>query len=77
MAQLIINIENQQPGSDTFEIKKQLIEPLTNYFASRIKKESKNTNTIIGGTFNSVIRNLSTEEIQGELVQSAHTTGID
>lgn len=70
-------LENRQPGSDTFEIKKQLIEPLTNYFASRIKKESKNTNTIIGGTFNSVIRNLSTEEIQGELVQSAHTAGID
>jgi hypothetical protein len=71
------HIDNPMPGSDTVEEDKILIEPLTNYFASRIKKESKSTNTVIGGTFNSVIRNLDTPEIKDELVRSAHTAGID
>ncbi|MBN2485622.1 MAG: carbohydrate binding family 9 domain-containing protein [Bacteroidales bacterium] len=65
------------PSVDTVAVQKHLAEPLTNYFASRVKKESKSTNTIVGGTFNSVIRHNKTPEISSGLAQSAHTAGID
>ena len=57
--------------------KNMMVEPLTNYFASRLKKVSKNTNTIIGGSFNSVIRNLNNPAMKEEFIGSAHTAGVD
>jgi hypothetical protein len=54
-----------------------LVEPMTSYFASRIKKESEDANTIVGGSFNSVIRNLNDPVLEQEFIHSAHTAGID
>lgn len=69
--------ENPGPGEDDHHKSKALAEPLTNYFASRIKKQSASANTIIGGSFNSVIRDLSNPELKDNMVQRAHTAGMD
>ena len=54
-----------------------MIEPLTNYFAGRIKKVSQNTNTIVGGSFNSVIRDLNNPVMEEEFIRTANTAGLD
>lgn len=69
--------KNPVPGQDTFSVNKILAEPLTSYFASRIKKQSEDANTIIGGSFNSVIRKHNNEELQDVMIRSAHTAGLD
>lgn len=63
-------------GSDTVNTRKILVEPLTNYFASRIKQELNNGNTIIGGSINSVIRKLENGPVD-ELNRQAQTAGFD
>lgn len=70
-------VQNPDPGQDTFSVNKVLSEPLTSYFASRIKKQSEDANTIIGGSFNSVIRQLDNAELKKDMVQNAHSIGMD
>lgn len=69
------------PGPDSIENAHQtqdiLAAPLTSYFASRIKKESANTNTIAGFSFNGVERQLNPEYLKSEMVRSAYTGGMD
>ncbi len=70
-----------RPGPDSTENAHQtqqiLAAPLTSYFASRIKKESANTNTITGISFNGVERQLQAEHLKNEMIGSAYTGGLD
>jgi hypothetical protein len=68
---------NVAAGKDSFQVHKTLVEPLTNYFASRFKKLSPSANTMVGGSFNSVIRAINSDELNQELIRSAHSAGID
>ncbi|MEE9432351.1 MAG: DUF5916 domain-containing protein, partial [Melioribacteraceae bacterium] len=53
----------------------QVVEPLTNYFVSRIQKDFNNNNTFIGGIFTATNRNLKNNSFS--LHKSAYTGGID
>jgi hypothetical protein len=55
----------------------EIIEPLTNYFVGRIKKEVDNANTIIGANVNSVIRNNDEQLLKDNFSNTATTGGID
>ena len=52
------------------------VEPLTNYFVSRLQKDFNNGNTSIGGIFTSTNRNIH-EDYLKFLVRSAYTGGLD
>jgi len=54
----------------------QTVEPLTNYFVSRIMKDFNGGKTIIGGAYTNTHRFLDGTSING-LVRNANTTGID
>ncbi len=54
---------------------KQVVEPGTNYFVSRIQRDFNENNTFIGGMFTAVNRN--TTESTSFLHNSAYTGGID
>lgn len=53
------------------------VEPLTNYFAGRIKQELNNANTIVGASFNSVLRKNAEEVFKENFTNNATTGGID
>ncbi|MCB0629061.1 MAG: carbohydrate binding family 9 domain-containing protein, partial [Lewinella sp.] len=55
--------------------RKQLIEPLTNYFVARVQKDLNNKNTFLGGIVTSTIRQL--DETSDFLHRSASTLGLD
>lgn len=59
-------------GTRTF----QTVEPLTNYLLGRVQKDSDNGNTIIGGMFTAVNRDL-TDNLENMLHKSAYSGGID
>ncbi len=62
--------------SNNINERQQVVEPLTNYFVSRIQKDFNNNNTYIGGIVTAVHRNM--DEPQAEyLHESAYTAGID
>lgn len=54
----------------------ELIEPFTNYSIGRVQKDFNNGNTLLGGIFTSVNRNLDEAEVN-YLHKSAYTGGID
>jgi hypothetical protein len=54
-----------------------LAQPYTNYLAGRVKKESPDANTEIGGSFNSVAREFDRDSLRNQMVSSANTMGID
>jgi hypothetical protein len=54
-----------------------LTEPLTNYFAGRIRKEINAANTIYGLSYNSVYRFMSDSAIMSQLHKSAQTASLD
>ena len=54
--------------------RKELVEPLTNFFVGRVQKESMSGNTIIGGIFTAVNRENGLNDI---LHKAAYTGGID
>jgi hypothetical protein len=56
-------------------ISKQLAEPFTNYFVSRVQKDFNNNNTFLGGMFTSTNRSLNDNE--SELRKSAYSAGVD
>jgi len=56
-------------------ISKQLAEPFTNYFVSRVQKDFNNNNTFLGGMFTSTNRSLNDNE--SELRKSAYSGGVD
>ena len=55
--------------------RRELIEPLTNYFVGRVQKDFNNRNTFIGGIITSTIRNL--DDNVNHLHKSAFTSGLD
>ena len=54
----------------------ELLEPLTNYSAIRVRKNWKG-NTLLGGMVTSVNRNLSNDILQNNLIRNAFTAGVD
>jgi hypothetical protein len=63
----------------------QTVEPLTNYLAARLQKDYKEGNTIIGGMFTSVNRDMydisvagdETDALSNQLPAAAYTGGLD
>jgi len=51
--------------------------PYTNYLSARVKKESADANTEIGGSFNSVAREFAGDSLRNQQVSSAHTAALD
>ncbi|NJB70986.1 hypothetical protein GGR42_001448 [Saonia flava] len=56
--------------------RKEVVEPLTNYFVGRLQKDFNNRNTFLGGMFTAVNREDLTENIDF-LHESAYTGGFD
>ena len=54
----------------------QTVEPLTNYFVSRVQKDFNKGNTMIGGVFTNTWRNFDESEITS-MHKTANTGGID
>ncbi len=52
------------------------VEPLTNYFVSRVQKEYNEGNTLLGGMFTNTYRNLD-ENLADQMHNTAYTGGID
>ncbi len=59
------------------ERRKVVVEPLTNYLATRVQKELNNSNTRIGAMLTATNRDLSEPHLQENLHKSAYTGGID
>jgi hypothetical protein len=62
--------------SDGNQERKEMIEPFTNYSIGRVQKDFDKGNTIIGGMFTMVNRNLSEEQLN-YLHKTAYTGGFD
>ena len=56
--------------------RKEVVEPLTNYFVGRLQKDFNNRNTFIGGVFTATNRNDLTPNLNF-LHESAYTGGLD
>jgi len=52
------------------------VEPLSNYFVSRLQKDYNQSNTIVGGMFTGTLRNIREDHLRF-LNHSAYTGGID
>lgn len=59
------------------ERRKEVVEPLTNYFAARVEKDLNNSNTRIGAMFTSTNRELPTDELRDFMHKSAYTGGFN
>jgi hypothetical protein len=53
------------------------VEPFTNYFVSRVRREINQANTAIGGLLTAVTRDLSNDVLESQLRRSAYIGGID
>lgn len=58
------------------EERKEVVEPLTNYFVGRLQKDYRGGNTVIGGMFTAVNRNLDGIHLN-YLHKTAYTGGLD
>jgi hypothetical protein len=56
--------------------RKEVVEPLTNYFVGRVQQDFKKGQTILGAMFTSVNRNINTPALDF-LHKAAYTAGID
>lgn len=56
--------------------RREMIEPFTNYTIGRVQKDFNKGNTLLGGIFTSVNRNLAEDQLN-DLHKSAYTGGID
>lgn len=61
---------------DNTNKRKELVEPLTNYFVGRVQKDFNQRNSYIGGIFTATHRSLDGPELD-YLRKAAYTTGID
>ncbi|MQA89182.1 MAG: hypothetical protein GEU90_02945 [Gemmatimonas sp.] len=57
--------------------REELVEPVTNYFVGRLRREMRLGQTTIGGLFTAVNRDLSGSSLESELHAAAYTGGID
>lgn len=53
------------------------VEPLTNYFAGRVRRDMRNGQSILGAMVTGVNRSLSDDALAGRLRSSAYSGGID
>ncbi len=58
------------------ERRKELVEPLTNYFVGRVQQDYDGGNTVVGGMLTSVNRNLTGTNLN-DLHRSAYSGGVD
>src|ERR1700682_2131409 len=74
----VTNRENARylPGP-TLPERSQQVEPLTNYFVGRVKKDLNQGATTIGGAFTSALRQLSDTVVSNRLRSPAEAGGID
>lgn len=56
---------------------KEIVEPLTNYFAARVEKDMNNSNTRVGAMVTATNRDLSTQALRDFMHQSAYTGGFN
>ena len=56
--------------------RKEVVEPLTNYFVGRLQQDYRGGNTVIGGMFTATNRNLNGTDL-GFLHESAYSGGLD
>jgi hypothetical protein len=61
-------------GADQFDTE---VEPLTNYFAGRVKKDMKDGNVVVGGMLTSVYRDLADPQLATQLNRHAEGIGAD
>ncbi len=55
----------------------QVVEPLTNYFVGRVKKDFNKGNTQLGGILTSTVRNTTDSVVSGRLHRHAEALGLD
>ena len=55
----------------------QEVEPLTNYFVSRVKRDMRGGNVTVGGMLTSVDRRITSDPVAAQLASSARSGGID
>jgi uncharacterized protein DUF5916 len=58
-------------------IQRAPVEPLTNYFIGRVRRELRAGNTVVGGLFTAVDRHLSDSTLAGALRSDAYLGGLD
>lgn len=54
-----------------------VVEPLANYVVGRARREFRQGQSFVGGVITSVVRDLSTDAVQGALHRSASAAGLD
>ena len=57
--------------------RQMVVEPLTNYFVGRLRRDFRAGRSIVGGMITSVHRDLETAELQNALRSNAYTGGVD
>ncbi len=60
-----------------YEYRRSIVEPLTNYFATRVEKDLNESNTQIGAMVTAVNRKLETDQLKNELHKSAYSAGFN
>jgi len=75
---IIESITNKENAliDDNINKRKEVIEPLTNYFITRIQKDINDGNTIIGGMITSTYRNINNKDLE-VLPTHAFSGGLD
>ena len=63
--------------SGSTAVQSEALEPLTNYFAGRIRKELRQGNTAIGTLFTAVNRSMDNSALESTLRSSAYLAGAD
>ena len=70
--------KNEIYNADTKTKRKETIEPLSNYFISRIQKDLNNNNTIIGGMLTATNRDIDNNDSALNFINTAaYTGGLD
>jgi hypothetical protein len=54
-----------------------IVEPMTNYFATRVQKDLNESNTLIGGMVTATNRNLSEDYLKESMHNASYTGGFD
>ena len=62
------------PGAPTV---RQVVEPMSNYFMGRLRKDYNRGNTVVGGVLTSVVRRLDEPLLEDRLRARAHALGAD
>jgi Domain of unknown function (DUF5916) len=63
--------------TDPNEIWRTIVEPMSNYFVGRIKKDFREGQTVVGAMFTSTIRRLDTDTLRDSLHTHAEAGGLD